>query len=153
MRVFMNVIWGLFGGWWAALANVMFGLLCYITVVLIPLGSISFKVAGLVAAPFGKVIVAKEGKSKTGKTLATVMNILWLPIGVVNAMMMLLPCLILAVTIIGLPFALQGVKLMNYILWPFGREAISKEHHEAREIANELKDAATDLNQARQEAV
>jgi len=153
MRVFMNVIWGLFGGWWAALANVMFGLLCYITVVLIPLGSISFKVAGFVAAPFGKVIVAKEGKSKTGKTLATVMNILWLPIGVINSMLMLSSCLILAISIIGLAFALQGVKLMNYILWPFGREAISKEHHEARKIANELKDAAADLNQARQEAV
>jgi len=144
MRILMNIIWGLCGGWWAALANVIFGLLCYVTVVLIPLGSISFKVAGFMAAPFGKVIVQKEGKSKAGNALAIIMNLLWLPIGLVNALAMSVSCLILALTIIGLPFALQGIKLMNYILWPFGREAISKEHNEAREIANEYKSAVTD---------
>lgn len=144
MRILMNIIWGLFGGWWAALANVVFGLLCYVTVVLIPLGAISFKVAGFMAAPFGKVIVQKEGKGKAGKTLAIVMNILWLPIGLINALTMSVSCLILAVTIIGLPFALQGIKLINYILWPFGREAISKEHHEAREIASEYKSTVTE---------
>jgi len=148
----MNVIWGFFGGWWAALANVFFGLFCYLTIILIPLGAISFKVAGFVAAPFGKVIVSKEGKSKTGKTLATIMNIIWFPIGILNAALMLFSCLILAVTIIGIPFALQGIKLINYIMWPFGREAISKEHHEAREIANELKSAAADLTRTQQEA-
>jgi len=68
----MNIIWGLFGGWWAALANVFFGVLCYLTVVLIPLGAISFKVAGFMAAPFGKVIVKKQGKSNAGKTLSTI---------------------------------------------------------------------------------
>jgi len=152
MRVIMNVIWGLFGGWWAALANLIFGLLCCLTVVLIPLGMISFKVAGFMVAPFGKVIVSKDGKGKTNKVLATVMNILWLPIGLINALMMTMSCLFLTLTIIGIPFALQGIKLINYIMWPFGREAISKEHHEAREIANELKSAAGELTQAQQEA-
>jgi len=151
MRIFMNIIWGLFGGWWAALANVLFGLFCYLTVVLIPLGVISFKVAGFMAAPFGKVIVTKESKSKAGKSVAIIMNILWLPIGLINALGMAMSCLILAITIIGLPFALQGIKLMNYILWPFGREAISKELHEAKEITSELK-AAADLNFANQES-
>jgi len=152
MRLLMNIIWGLFGGWWAALANLLFGLLCYVTIILIPLGAISFKVAGLMAAPFGKVIVAKKGKSKAGKTVAIIMNILWLPIGLINALGMVVSCLILALTVIGLPFALQGLKLMNYILWPFGREAISKELHEAKEIAGELKTAATELHVAKQEA-
>lgn len=151
MRIIMNLIWGLFGGWWAALANVFFGLLCYVTVVLIPLGVISFKVAGFMAAPFGKVIVNKKGKSKAGKTLATIMNILWFPIGLINAVMMLISTLVLAITIIGIPFAIQGIKLINYILWPFGREAISKEHHEAREMASDLKDAASEFTQTRQD--
>ncbi len=153
MRVLMNIIWGLFGGWWAALANVVFGLLCYMTVILIPLGVISFKVAGFMAAPFGKVIVSKKGKGNSSKVLSTVMNILWLPIGLINALGMVFSCLILAVTIIGLPFALQGIKLMNYILWPFGREAISKEFHEAREIAEEFKSATAAMQQEKQEAV
>jgi len=153
MRLLMNIIWGLFGGWWAALVNVLFGLLCYLTVVLIPLGVISFKVAGLMAAPFGKVIVPKEGKGKAGQAVAIVMNVLWLPIGLINALGLVVSCLVLAITIIGIPFALQGIKLVNYIVWPFGREAISKEHHEAREIAGDLKSAAVELNAARQDAV
>jgi len=153
MRILMNIIWGLFGGWWAALANVLFGLLCYMTVILIPLGVISFKVAGFMAAPFGKVIVSKKGQGNSSKVLSTVMNILWLPIGLINALGMVFSCLILAVTIIGLPFALQGIKLMNYILWPFGREAISKELHEAKEIAEEFKSATTAMQQEKQEGV
>jgi len=152
MKILMNVIWGLFGGWLAALANVIFGLLCYLTVVIIPLGAICFKVAGFMVAPFGKVIVPKEGKSKAGKTLMIIMNILWLPVGLINALAMSVSCLVLAITIIGLPFALQGIKLINYILWPFGREAISKELHETREMANELKGAASEVIQAKQEA-
>jgi len=141
MRIFMNVIWGLFGGWWAALANALFGVFCYLTIVLIPLGAISFKIAGLMVAPFGKVIVTKEGKSSAGKTLAIVMNIIWLPIGLINTIGLLFSCLILSLTIVGIPFALQGFKLANFLLWPFGREAVSKDLVEAREELSELKQA------------
>ena len=152
MRLIMNIIWGLFGGWWAALVNVLFGALCYVTIVGIPLGSISFKVAGLMAAPFGKVIVRKEGGNKAGKALAIVMNLLWLPFGLIDALGVGFASLALAITIVGIPFALQGFKLMNYILWPFGREAISKELHESRQAASDLRTAAQQLSRAGQEA-
>lgn len=139
MNMFMNVIWGVFGGWWGALMNAFFGVFCCLTVVLIPLGIISFKVAGLMVAPFGKVIVAKEGNSQVGKTLATVMNIIWLPFGVINVFFLMFSCFFLAMTIIGIPFALQGVKLMNFLLWPFGRESISKDSLEMRQELTQLK--------------
>ena len=139
MNLFMNIIWGIFGGWWAALANVLFGIFCYLTIVLIPLGAISFKIAGLMVAPFGKVIVSKEGKSEAGKALAIVMNIVWLPIGLINTIGLFISCLILAVTIIGIPFALQGIKLVNFLLWPFGREAVSKEVVGMRDELADLK--------------
>jgi len=139
MRLLMNIVWGVFGGWWAALANVLFGIFCYLTIVLIPLGAIAFKVAGLMVAPFGKVIVQKEGKSNAGKTLAIVMNIVWLPIGILNTLGLLLASCFLAITIVGIPFALQGFKLVNFILWPFGREAVSKEVVEMRGELADLK--------------
>ena len=142
MRILMNVIWGIAGGWWAALFNVVFGVLCYLTIVLIPLGVISFKVASLMAAPFGKVVVSKDNQGKAGKAVAIVMNILWVPIGLVDALGILVSSALLAITIVGLPFAMQGFKLARFVLWPFGKEAISKEHHEARKVANEFKDAA-----------
>jgi len=53
-----NVAWFLVGGWWLAIAHVVFGFLLLITIVGAPLGLASFKMAGLALAPFGKRIVA-----------------------------------------------------------------------------------------------
>ncbi len=52
-----NAIWFVFGGVWLALGHLVTGLLLCITVVGIPLGVASFKMAGLALAPFGKEIV------------------------------------------------------------------------------------------------
>lgn len=52
-----NAIWLVFGGVWLALGHLVAGLLLCITVVGIPLGVASFKMAGLALAPFGKQIV------------------------------------------------------------------------------------------------
>lgn len=52
-----NVIWFIFGGVWLALGHLLAGLLLCLTVVGIPLGVASFKMAGLALAPFGKQIV------------------------------------------------------------------------------------------------
>jgi uncharacterized membrane protein YccF (DUF307 family) len=52
-----NAIWFVFGGVWLALGHLVAGLLLCITVIGIPLGIASFKMAGLALAPFGKQIV------------------------------------------------------------------------------------------------
>ncbi len=52
-----NAIWFVFGGLWLALAHLIAGLLLCVTVIGIPLGVASFKMASLALAPFGKVIV------------------------------------------------------------------------------------------------
>lgn len=52
-----NTIWFLFGGVWLALAHLLAGLLLCLTVLGIPLGLASIKMAGLALAPFGKEIV------------------------------------------------------------------------------------------------
>ncbi len=52
-----NTVWFLFGGVWLALGHLIAGLLLCLTVVGIPLGIASFKMAGLALAPFGKQIV------------------------------------------------------------------------------------------------
>lgn len=53
-----NVLWLVLGGIWIAIAHVLAGLLLCLTVVGIPLGVGSFKMAGLALAPFGKQIVS-----------------------------------------------------------------------------------------------
>lgn len=56
------------------------------------------------------------------KTLA---NILWVVIeGIWMAIAWVIAAAILAVTIIGLPFARQCLKLAHFTLWPFGRTTI-----------------------------
>lgn len=53
----LNVIWFLFGGFWACLSHLFFGVLLCITIIGIPFGLQHFKMAGLALSPFGKEIV------------------------------------------------------------------------------------------------
>ena len=52
-----NAIWFVFGGAWLALGHLVAGLLLCLTVIGIPMGIASFKMAGLALAPFGQEIV------------------------------------------------------------------------------------------------
>ena len=52
-----NVIWFVLAGLWLAIAQVITGVLLCCTIVGIPLGIASFKMAGLAIAPLGKEIV------------------------------------------------------------------------------------------------
>jgi uncharacterized membrane protein YccF (DUF307 family) len=52
-----NVLWLIFGGIWLALLHLIAGLLLCMTVVGIPLGLASIKLAGLALAPFGMQVV------------------------------------------------------------------------------------------------
>ena len=52
-----NVLWFILAGWWLALAHLFAGILLCITIIGIPLGVASFKMAGAALVPFGKEIV------------------------------------------------------------------------------------------------
>jgi len=52
-----NVIWFVLSGLWLAIGHVLTGLLLCITIIGIPFGIASFKLAGLSLAPFGKTVV------------------------------------------------------------------------------------------------
>jgi uncharacterized membrane protein YccF (DUF307 family) len=54
----------------------------------------------------------------------TILNILWLILaGVWLAISYVIAAVLLTITIIGIPFAKQALKLGHYALWPFGRRA------------------------------
>ncbi len=55
-----NVVWFILSGWWLALAHIVAGILLMITIIGIPLGVASFKMAGLALAPFGKTVVPMD---------------------------------------------------------------------------------------------
>src|SRR5690606_41591077 len=93
-------------------------ILC-LTVVGIPFGIQCFKLAMLGLMPFGRRIV--ERPAATG-CLATLMNIIWLLVGGLElAVLHLVFGLLLALTVVGLPFARQHAKLASLCLVPFGK--------------------------------
>lgn len=55
-----NLIWLLLVGWWLAVAHVVFGLLLCLTLIGIPMGIASFRMASLALWPFGRSIVDRS---------------------------------------------------------------------------------------------
>lgn len=55
-----NVIWFVFAGIWLAIAHLVVGIACFITIIGIPFGWAHFKLVEISLAPIGKVIVSKD---------------------------------------------------------------------------------------------
>lgn len=119
MRVLGNIIWFFCAGLWAALAWYAVGLLLCITVLGIPFGLQCFKIGSFGLFPFGKTIVFSNRFS------SLLGNIIWiLLVGWELALLHLASAAVLCITIIGIPFAVQSVKMAGISLFPFGVEII-----------------------------
>jgi uncharacterized membrane protein YccF (DUF307 family) len=117
-----NIIWLVFGGFAAAIGYIFGGFILCLTVVGIPWGLQCFKIASLVIWPFGKKVVPKYGGHGC---LSTIFNIIWLIFGgFYTALVHLIFAAILFITIIGIPFAKQHLKLMEISFVPFSRDVI-----------------------------
>lgn len=57
IRLPLNLLWLICGGFWAWAIHIIFGLLLCITIVGIPFGKQHFKMASLSLAPFGKDVI------------------------------------------------------------------------------------------------
>jgi len=120
LKTFGNVIWVVFGGMFICLHYLISSILLCLTLIGIPFGIQTFKLASLAIWPFGREAVPKESSSGC---LSLGMNVIWFFIGGIwLAIHHLLWALFFALTIIGLPFAVQHVKLAGLALTPFGRE-------------------------------
>jgi uncharacterized membrane protein YccF (DUF307 family) len=119
IKLLLNLLWIVFGGGFVIwLEYVLVGLLLCLTVVGIPFGMQCFKIAGLGLFPFGKEIRPEAG----APVLGTLGNILWFVFAGVWIFLSHVGLAIgLAVSIIGIPFAIQHIKLALLALWPFGQ--------------------------------
>ena len=120
MSLLGNLVFFIFGGFAIFLGYVLGGILLCLTIVGIPFGLMCFRLAGGVIAPFGREVRQKE---PPGGALALIMNIIWIILpGLELAIMHLLLAVLFALTIVGIPIAVQHVKLAPMALLPFGHE-------------------------------
>lgn len=120
MTLLGNILWLILGGLITAVEYLLGGVALCLTIIGIPFGLQSFKLAGLALFPFGRQVTTAPGSSGC---LSLVMNIIWLIVGGIwIALTHLLFALLCAITIIGIPFALQHFKLAGLALAPFGKE-------------------------------
>ena len=123
MRILGNLIWLIFGGLVTAIEYFVASLLLFITVIGIPFGLQTLKIAELTLWPFGKDTQTMEHSSGC---LSTLMNIIWILIGGIwISLTHIVFGILLAITIIGIPFAKQHFKLAALALAPFGREVVN----------------------------
>ncbi len=121
MSILGNILWIVLGGGIIIFFMYLFGgfLLC-LTIVGIPFGWQCIKLSILALVPFGKEVTVKES---AGGVLAIIMNVIWILLGGFwIAITHLLLAVLLAITVIGIPFAKQHIKLASLSLTPFGRE-------------------------------
>lgn len=124
MRTVGNVIWVVFGGVFIAIEYLLGSVALMVTIIGIPFGLQSLKLAEVALWPFGKKVVHKETSSGC---LSFLMNVIWFFVGGVPIVLThLLFGLLFYITIIGIPFGNQHFKLMKLAFTPFGRTIENK---------------------------
>lgn len=132
MNLILNLLWIIFGGLWMAVAWLIAGLIMCITIIGIPWAKAAFTMAGYTLLPFGYAAVDREARTGRGDIgtgpFGTLGNLVWLVLaGWWLALGHLITAVLLAVTIIGIPFAWAHLKLAGLALWPIGKEIVPRD--------------------------
>lgn len=123
MGCLMNILWLIFGGIITAVEYLVSSLLLMITIIGIPFGMQTLKMAGLALWPFGKEV--RNGE-RSGGCLYIFMNVIWILLGGFWICLSHLAFgAFLCITIIGIPFGLQHFKLAGLALTPFGKDIVT----------------------------
>ncbi|HEY2136636.1 MAG TPA: YccF domain-containing protein [Xanthobacteraceae bacterium] len=122
----LNLLWIAFGGLWMAAGWVIAAILMAITIIGLPWARAAFSIAAYTLLPFGQKAVSRAGyfgREDIGTgPFGFVGNIVWFVLaGWWLALGHLVTAIMLAVTIIGIPFAWAHLKLAGLALWPIGK--------------------------------
>ena len=120
-------------GWWLA------GLLCAITIVGLPWAKSCFVIGQFAFLPFGKEAISRDALRGTEDVgtgpLGTIGNVLWFIVaGVWLAIGHVASALACFVTIIGIPFGIQHLKLALLALAPVGKTIVTRETADAARL-------------------
>ena len=126
VSMILNIFWILCGGLWMAAGWVVAAIIMAITIIGLPWARAAFNIAVYTLLPFGQKAVSRDsltGQSDLGTGgLGLIGNLIWLVLaGWWLALGHIVTAVVLAVTIIGIPFAWAHVKLAGIALWPIGK--------------------------------
>jgi uncharacterized membrane protein YccF (DUF307 family) len=131
IRLLLNILWFVMGGWISGLLWLLGGLLLAITIVGLPYTGAAWRIAGFAFWPFGKEIVPRDlvtGREDLGTgPLGCLLNVIWFVLGGwYIALSHLVIAVAEAVTIIGIPFAIKDLQLAIVALAPIGRTVVDR---------------------------
>ncbi len=129
MRLILNILWFVFGGWISGSLWILAGILLAITIVGLPWAQAAFRIAGFSYWPFGRQVVDRGGFRGRGDLgtggLGLVLNIIWFVLaGWYLAIHHIVLGIGLCVTVIGVPFGFQHFKLAMISLAPVGKAVV-----------------------------
>ena len=122
-------------GWW------LVGVLAFITVAGIPWGKACFVIGQFTFFPFGKEAISRKELTQkedigTGG-LGIIGNVIWFIVaGGWLAIGHVISAVLCFITILGIPFGIQHLKLAGIALAPIGKTIVSKEVADAARRAN-----------------
>ena len=122
----LNLLWILVGGLWMAVGWIIAAFVMAITIIGLPWTRAAFNIASYTLLPFGQKAVSRAehtGRQDIGTgAFGFLGNVLWLVLaGWWLALAHLVTAILLAITIIGIPFAWAHLKLAGLALWPIGK--------------------------------
>ena len=128
----LNVLWIVFGGLWMSVAWIVAAVVMAITIIGLPWTRAAFNIALYTLLPFGQKAVSRaeySGSEDIGTGLLGFLgNLIWLTLaGWWLALGHLITAFLLAITIIGIPFAWAHLKLAGIALWPIGKMIVPAE--------------------------
>lgn len=128
MKLLLNILWFVWGGWLSGLLWLLGGAILAITIVGLPWAFAAWRIAGFAFWPFGKKVVSRSelGRSDLGSgPIGLVLNVIWFIFaGWYIALSHLIIAATEAVTIIGIPFALKDLQLAQLAFAPVGMEVV-----------------------------
>jgi uncharacterized membrane protein YccF (DUF307 family) len=132
MRTILNFLWFILGGVLMGLAWWLVGLVAFVTIIGIPWGRACFVMGSFSFFPFGKEAISRRELTGTGDigtgAFGVVGNVIWFLFAGVWLALGHLGCAIANfVTIIGIPFGWQHLKLAGIALAPIGMTVVTKE--------------------------
>lgn len=129
MALIGNIIWFVFGGLVMGVGWYLTGLLMFLSIIGIPWGRACFMLGSFCLWPFGREVVSRRavtGRDDIGTgPLGFLGNVAWfLVAGFWLALGHLFSALLCFITIIGIPFGLQHLKLVGATLAPIGKAVV-----------------------------